>query len=74
MRNLRGRAALRGKPLDENCCIAKISTHEYGIGDDRKYCYGICDEFPDELAEKCKICGAYCMNATPLEERKEVEK
>ena len=43
------------------------------MGDDRKYRYGICDEFPDELAEKCKICGAYCMNATPLEERKEVE-
>ena len=66
MKDLRGRAKLRGKPLDENCKIARISTHEYGMADDRKYCYGICDEFPDELAEKCKTCGAYCMNATPI--------
>lgn len=64
--NLRGRAKLRGKQLDKNCKNANISTHEYGLDDKRKYCYGICDEFPNELAEKCKTCGAYCMNATPL--------
>lgn len=66
MKNLRGRAKLRGKPLDDNCYKARISAHEYGPEDNRKYCYGICDEYPDELAEKCKTCGAYCMKAIPL--------
>ena len=66
MKDLRGRAKLRKKPLDDNCYLAKISTHEYGMNDDRKYCYGIYDKYPEELAEKCKTCGAYCMNATPL--------
>lgn len=66
MANLKGRAKLRGKQLDDDCYIAKISTHEFGMDDDRKFCYGINNGFPDELAEKCKICGAYCMNAKPL--------
>lgn len=30
MRNLRGRAKMRGIHLDEDCKKAKISTHEYG--------------------------------------------
>lgn len=30
MRNLRGRATVRGKPLDEDCKKAIITTHEYG--------------------------------------------
>ena len=67
MKNLRGRAALRGKPLDVDCKKAMISVHEYGIEDKRKFCYGIINEFPDEIAEKCKKCKAYVYNAEPPE-------
>lgn len=65
--NLRGRAALRGKPLDEDCYKAKISAYEYGPEDNRKFCYGICNGFPDVIAEKCRKCGAYAYNAEPPE-------
>lgn len=67
MKNLRGRAALRGKPLDDDCHKARISTHEYGMEDNRKFCYGICNGLPDEIAEKCRKCGAYAYNAEPPE-------
>lgn len=65
MKNLRGRAAVRGKPLDEDCKRAIITTHEYGQEDNRKFCYGICNGFPDEVAEKCIECKAYAYNAEP---------
>ncbi len=67
MRNLRGRAKLRGIPLDNDCKKAKISLYEYGPDDNRKFCYGVCDGFPDEIAEKCRKCGAYAFNAEPPE-------
>lgn len=60
------RATLRGKPLDDDCKIAKISKHEYGLNDDRCYCYGLVDCSTDDTLEKCRTCGAYCMNAKPL--------
>lgn len=68
MRNLRGRAAQRGKPLDEDCKRAKISRYEYGFGDTRKYCYGLfAPHSVHEVHPKCLECGAYCMNAKPPE-------
>lgn len=66
MNKFKGRAAQRGSHLDKNCYRATISNHEYGLADDRKFCYGLSDGYPDELLEKCKKCGAYCKNATPL--------
>lgn len=46
------RATLRGKPLDDDCKIAKISKHEYGMNDDRCYCYGLVDSRTDDTLEK----------------------
>lgn len=67
MKNLRGRAALRGFPLDDDCKKARISTHEYGPEDDRKFCYGLYDCSTVEVLEKCRNCGAYAYNAIPPE-------
>ena len=66
MKNLRGRAAQRGKPLDEDCRKANISTHEYGMEDDRKFCLGLMDMRTEDLLDKCRECGAYCINSKPL--------
>ena len=52
MKNLRGRAAQRGKPLDDDCRKANISTHEYGMSDERKFCYGLMDCMTEELLDK----------------------
>lgn len=60
------RAGLRGKPLDEDCKKAKISTHEYGPEDNRKYCYGLIEMSTEETLEKCNKCGAFAFNAQPL--------
>lgn len=65
MLNLRGRAILRGKPLDEDCKKAKITTHEYGLTDNRKYCYGLYEMSTEETLEKCKECMAFAFNAKP---------
>ena len=46
------RADLRGKPLDKDCKIAKISTNEYGPEDNRKYCYGGIEMSTEETLEK----------------------
>ena len=43
---------LRGKPLDKDCKIAKISTNEYGPEDNRKYCYGLIEMSTEETLEK----------------------
>ena len=68
------RADLRGKPLDKDCKIAKISTNEYGPEDNRKYCYGLIEMSTEETLEKCNKCGAFVFNAKPLPEPyKEVE-
>ena len=60
------RAKLRGKPLDEDCKRAHRTSHEYGIKDDRVFCYGIVNLMYDEPLEKCLECGAFVDNAKPL--------
>lgn len=64
------RAKLRGKKLDEDCKSCYTSSHEYGLDDDRVFCYGIVDYSTDELIEKCKICKALVWNATPPQEER----
>lgn len=59
------RVDLRGKPLDKDCKNAKISTNVYGIDDNRKFCYGLCDASTEEPLEKCNKCGAFEYNAEP---------
>ena len=62
------RAKLRGKPLDSDCNRAHRTTHEYGVEDDRVYCYGLYEDTSDwKIREKCRECGAYVDNAKPLE-------
>lgn len=68
MKNIRGRAEQRGKQLDDDCYKANISTHEYGMNDDRKFCNGLMDCSTEDLLDKCRECDAYCMNAKPLKE------
>ncbi|QHI72884.1 hypothetical protein [Aminipila terrae] len=65
MKNLRERSELRGKSLDDDCKIAKISTHEYGMEDNRKFCYGLMEMSTEELIDKCITCKAYVDNAEP---------
>lgn len=65
------RAKLRGKKLDEDCKRAYTSSHEYGLDDDRIFCYGLVDYSTDELIEKCKNCKALAYNATPPQEKKD---
>lgn len=65
------RAKLRGKPLDDDCKLARQSSHEYGDEDNRVFCYGIMDCMTDEYLTKCKECGAFVHNATPLKECEE---
>jgi hypothetical protein len=65
------RAKLRGKELDKDCKTSNTTSHEYGLDDDRVFCYGLVDYSTDELIEKCKNCKALVYNATPPhEERK----
>lgn len=60
------RAKLRGKPLDEDCKRARQTTHEYGLRDNRVYCYGLYDCSTDWIAlEKCRECMAFVDNAEP---------
>lgn len=60
------RASIRGKHLDDDCKKAKISRHEYGMDDNRCFCYGLIDMSTEALLPKCIECGAYCLNAKPL--------
>ena len=49
------RAKLRGKPIDSDCMRAHRTTHEYGVKDDRVYCYGLYEDMSDwKIREKCK--------------------
>ena len=62
------REKLRGKPLDSDCMRANKTTHEYGMEDDRVYCYDLYEDMSDwKIRKKCRECGAYVENATPLE-------
>ena len=61
------RAKLRGKPLDSDCKQAHSTTHECGMKDDRVYCYGLLKDMSTwQIREKCRECGAYIDNITPL--------
>lgn len=64
------RAKLRGKELDKGCKTAHTTSHEYGLDDDRVFCYGLVDYSTDELIEKCKNCKALAYNATPPQEER----
>lgn len=61
------RKKLRGKELDKDCKTAHTTTHEYGLDDDRVFCYGLEDRSTDEPFEKCVMCNAFIDNITPLE-------
>ena len=62
------RAELRGKPLDVDCMLACRTTNEYGIKDDRVFCYGLYEDMSDwKIQRKCRECKAYVDNAEPLE-------
>ncbi|MEG1562187.1 MAG: hypothetical protein RR365_00840 [Bacteroides sp.] len=65
---MKGRSAMRGKPLDSDCKKAHTSTHEYGLDDTRVFCYGLIDLMNDEALPKCRECGAFAFNAKPMEE------
>ena len=65
------RKKLRGKKLDEDCKTAHITSHEYGLDDDRVFCYGLEDLYTYEPFEKCKMCNAFVYNAAPPEEKNE---
>ena len=61
------RAKLRGKPLDSDCKKARRTTHECGMKDNRIYCYGLLKDMSEwQIKEKCRKCGAYIDNITPL--------
>lgn len=61
------RAKLKGKPLDSDCKRANRITHEYGIEDDRVYCYGLYKDMSDWMIQKkCRECGAFVDNAKAL--------
>ena len=61
------RAELRGNPLDKECYTANITSHEYGIDDDRVFCYGLFKEQSvTEICNKCLKCKAFVGNATPM--------
>lgn len=65
------RAQLRAKSLDVDCKKANTTSHEYGMSDNRVFCYGLYKEMSDwEIAEKCELCGAFVDNAKPLAELK----
>ena len=65
------REKLRGKPLDSDCMRANKTTHEYGMEDDRVYCYDLYEDMSDwKIRKKCRECGAYVENATPLKGRR----
>lgn len=61
------RVYLTGKPLDEDCKTAHTTTHEFGIHDDRTFCYGLMHSHNHEYYDKCKDCKAFVDNAEPLE-------
>lgn len=62
------RSTLRGKKLDDDCKKAKTTTNEYGEKDNRVFCHGLYCKYNDwDIARKCIDCGAYIVNAEPLE-------
>lgn len=66
MKKVISRAEMRGRQLDDDCKNAKISKNEYGIDDNRCFCYGLRDCSTEEYLGKCYKCGAFVNNAKPL--------
>lgn len=62
---LQGRAVLIGKPLDPECKRARTTSGEYGPQDKRTFCYGLYDDWGEDIRDKCIKCPAYAMNAEP---------
>lgn len=60
----RDRAALRGKPLDDDCKKAKTSKYECGLADKRIFCFGYEHSDTEELIDKCRECKAHVTNAS----------
>lgn len=61
------RAELRGKRLENECYGANTTRHEYGIEDNRIFCYGLyMEQSETEICDKCLKCKAFVGNATPL--------
>ena len=56
----------RGKTLDDDCRKANITTHEYGMDDNRVFCFGLYEETSEsEIRKKCAECSAFVLNAEP---------
>ncbi len=53
------RATLRGSKLEKFCQKAKTSCNEFGLHDNRVYCYGLIDNSTEELIKECKHCKAH---------------
>lgn len=65
------RSQLRGKELDEDCHGAVTSTNEFGINDNKIFCFGINDSSTESLIEKCINCRAHVSNVELLESEEE---
>ena len=61
------RAQLRGVALDADCRRAHTTQHEYGMEDERIFCYGIVDTMTDDCLPKCGEFRAFVQNAEPPE-------
>ena len=65
------RAKLIGHKLDPECHNAKTTSQEYGIHDNRVFCYGLYERQSEtDIREKCMKCKAYVFNAEPLRKEK----
>lgn len=63
------RAQLRGERLEKDCYRAKTTTHEYGVNDNRVFCYGLVDLEFESLPHipMCENCAALVWNSEPME-------
>lgn len=69
------RAKLIGHKLDPECHNAKTTSQEYGIHDNRVFCYGLYERQSEtDIREKCMKCKAYVFNAEPLRKERGVTK
>lgn len=51
----------------KECYRARISHREYGPDDYRNFCYGLYDPMYDDYWKECQECGAFCLNAKPID-------
>lgn len=59
-----GRDKIRKRPLDHDCYDAKTTRNEFGIDDNRVFCYGLLNK-SDDVQKKCINCPAFVDNAKP---------